>query len=104
MNLLQETIYEIENAGKSQTDVDWVGSHDGRIAGSWFEFAALADFDYDNGWGCAEIPEELVVVFTDRTWLERGEYDGSEWWEYKRPPTRAAEPLPLTAIRPGGDQ
>ncbi|QNI21485.1 hypothetical protein [Salmonella phage 3sent1] len=26
------------------------------------------------------------VWFTDGTWLERGEYDGSEWWEYKATP------------------
>ena len=28
------------------------------------------------------------IVFKDRTWLERWEYDGSEWWEYKKCPER----------------
>ena len=31
--------------------------------------------------------KNIVIVFEDGTWLERGEYDGSEWWEYKQKPT-----------------
>ena len=27
-----------------------------------------------------------IIVFNDESWLERGEYDGSEWWEIKRMP------------------
>ena len=27
------------------------------------------------------------VTFTDGTWIERHEYDGSEWWEYKETPS-----------------
>ena len=29
-----------------------------------------------------------ALVFKDRTWLERWEYDWSEWWEYKKCPER----------------
>lgn len=45
----------------------------------------LLGFTYDSGYG----GQELFgwVVFKDGTWLERGEYDGSEWWAYKEPPT-----------------
>ena len=43
------------------------------------------DFNYDDGYGSQEL--DGVVLFKDNTWLERGEYDGSEWWEYKTPPT-----------------
>lgn len=43
------------------------------------------NFDYDNGYGTQEISG--VVLFKDNTWLSRGEYDGSEWWVYNKPPT-----------------
>jgi len=40
---------------------------------------------YDNGYG----EQKLFgyVVFKDGTWLERSEYDGEEWWEYKKTPS-----------------
>lgn len=42
------------------------------------------DFTYDNGFGGQELYG--TVVFKDESWLERGEYDGSEWWNYKKLP------------------
>lgn len=48
------------------------------------------DFDYDNGYGGQELFG--TVWLKDGTWLERGEYDGSEWWEHrKRPALPTAE-------------
>lgn len=44
------------------------------------------DFEYDNGYGGQELYG--TIVFTDGTWLERGEYDGSEWWAYKEKPSK----------------
>lgn len=44
------------------------------------------DFTYDNGYGGQELFG--YIVFTDGTWLERAEYDGSEWWTYKQIPPR----------------
>ena len=44
----------------------------------------IRSYDYDNGYG-----EQYVfgfIVFTDGTWLERMEYDGSEWWALRRAP------------------
>lgn len=43
------------------------------------------DFEYDNGYGGQELFG--IIVFTDGTWLTRGEYDGSEWWAYHACPT-----------------
>lgn len=37
------------------------------------------DFEYDDGYGGQELFG--TVWFKDNTWAERGEYDGSEWWE-----------------------
>lgn len=45
------------------------------------------DFDYDSGYGCQEVFG--TIVFTDGTWLTRGQYDGSEWWENHVIPSRA---------------
>lgn len=46
----------------------------------------LKEIEYDPSYGCQEL---YGVVLTNRnSWLERGEYDGSEWWEYRKIPTR----------------
>ena len=42
---------------------------------------------YDSGYGSNEIPMNLVIV-GDNWWLERAEYDGSEWWEFKTLPIK----------------
>ena len=42
------------------------------------------NFEYDEGYGGQILFG--TVIFKDGSWLERGEYDGSEWWEYKRTP------------------
>jgi hypothetical protein len=47
-------------------------------------FIESLDFDYDNGYGGQELFG--LVWLIDNTWLERGEYDGSEWWDYKTTP------------------
>lgn len=94
-NLLKETMLEIQMAGKTVADVKWVGSHDGEYAISWDDFQKIADVEYDSGYGAAEVATDLVLVFSDNTWLERGEYDGSEWWNYNSPPTKSPKSKPF---------
>jgi hypothetical protein len=43
-------------------------------------FVESLDFNYDSGFGGQELFG--TVWFKDGTWADRGEYDGSEWWEY----------------------
>ena len=43
------------------------------------------NFDYDAGYGGQELFG--IVKYKDGTWATRGEYDGSEWWEYHDAPT-----------------
>jgi hypothetical protein len=43
-------------------------------------------YSYDNGFGIQELYG--FVIFNDGSWLERQEYDGSEWWVYKKTPTK----------------
>ena len=84
-NLLQETLECLQENGKSPKDVLWVGSSNGEYAISWGNFSKIADFEYDDGYGGQEIVSDLVIV-GDTWWLERGEYDGAEWWEFKTIP------------------
>lgn len=47
-------------------------------------FLNSLNFIYDSGYGSQELYG--VIWYTDGTWSSRGEYDGSEWWEYNRVP------------------
>lgn len=84
-NLLRETVDVLEKYGKTVEDIEWIGSGDGYIALE--VFVKLANVHYDAGYGTVEIAEDLLIVGED-WWLERGEYDGSEWWEFKTVPTK----------------
>ena len=84
-NLLTETIEILKENGKTLQDIKWIGTAD-----KWIDlntFVMLADFNYNSGYGRAEINEGLKVVGED-WWLERHEYDGSEWWEFKTMPKK----------------
>ena len=83
MNLLQETTKKLMAYHKTWNDVLWIGGSEFTI--SIEDFKRLANREYDNGFGCVEINDNLVLV-GDTFWLERHTYDGSEWWEYKEIP------------------
>ena len=85
-NLLVETIQKLEDCGKQPSDVKWVGMSDGTKACTWEEFVKIADFYYDNGYKGDPCIDLSFVIVGDNWWLERYEYDGSEWWEYKELP------------------
>lgn len=57
---------------KGKGDIDWSKVKDEYL-------------DYDDGYG-SQVWSGWVS-FTDGTWIERHEYDGSEWWEYKKTPS-----------------
>lgn len=86
-NLLKETIDAIEGSGHKVEDVMFVGSADGKYRLTLPEFSRIANFDYDSGFGAQEIAKDLIVYFNDSSCMVRGEYDGSEWWEYNVPKT-----------------
>jgi hypothetical protein len=91
-NLLGETLAALHNHGLTTKDVLWVGSADGKMAMIWEEFEPIAEMtDYNSDYGSPKIAQDLIVVGSN-WWLERGEYDGSEWWEYKSMPDRAHKP------------
>ena len=52
--------------------------------GEWESLMAALDFEYHNGHGIQNFFG--VIWYEDGTWSSRGEYDGSEWWEYNAAP------------------
>lgn len=85
MNLLKETIDTLNEYGRTENDVCWVGNKD-----IWFDFEhfkQIANQVYDSGFGSQQVATDLLVV-GENWWLERHEYDGSEWWEFKELPNK----------------
>ena len=58
---------------------------EGYTSEEYQEFLHRLDFDYDDGYGGQEL-YGTVWLMKPNTWLSRGEYDGSEWWEYNECP------------------
>lgn len=95
INAKEELTQALTDSGKTTADISY-----GRIkdASCYFDEEPkfnilvttnfdlnLLDFTYSNGYGGQEL--EGLIVFTDNTWLSRGEYDGSEWWDYNKCPS-----------------
>jgi hypothetical protein len=84
-NLLESTISAIKNSGHSVKDIIYIGSSDGEYTMSWAEYRKLADVEFDSSFGSSEVAIDLIIVFSDHKKMWRGEYDGSEWWEFHKP-------------------
>lgn len=82
MNFLKETIDEIEVRGQTVENIIFIGSRNSGHSCQWEQFLELANFNYDDGFGGQEIPIDLMIAFSDGAMMTRGEYDGSEWWDY----------------------
>jgi hypothetical protein len=87
MNLLEETIKTLRDNGKTIFDIEWFGTTDCEYN---CDLQELINIDYDDGYGVSEVPSDFILVGKD-FWLERHEYDGSEWWEYKSIPEKPSE-------------
>lgn len=53
--------------------------------------------EYYGGYGRTEVALDLMVV-GNNWWLERAEYDGMEWWEFKQMPKKPKKELELKAL------
>lgn len=95
MNLLKETKEVLKKNGKTIDDVIWIGTDKHFIDKE--TFIRLADTEYDAGYGSPEVATNLVIVGKD-WWLEREEYDGSEWWEFNTLPIKPKEKLDVKAL------
>lgn len=85
MNLLNETRDILLSNNKTFDDVLFVGDEATHTKMTVKDFLEHANVEYKNGYGIEEINTDLILVGKD-FWLERHEYDGSEWWEYKSMP------------------
>lgn len=91
-NVKQELLEHI--AGRP---VKYVQIMDGRqdrdngpiFQGTLEEVLPMLDWNYHDGYGTQELFG--TIWYDDGTWSERGEYDGSEWWEYRQCPELPAE-------------
>lgn len=52
----------------------------GFSADDFEEFLQNLNFEYDSGYGGQELFG--TIWLENNEWYERGEYDGSEWWEH----------------------
>lgn len=96
MNLLKETVEILTDNKKQPKDVLWCGSDEFGWF-SWEDFVKVADIEYDHGYGGQEIARDLLIVGND-WYLERHEYDGSEWWEYKTIPIKPTKHTVLKTV------
>ena len=64
-----------------------------QLAGALGDVLSYLDFEYDESYGSQVMTG--TIWYADGTWSERGEYDGSEWWEH-----RARPALPVSDIAP----
>lgn len=94
-NLLNETIEVLAKNNKTIEDIKWIGSNKYRV--DIKKFIEIADVQYDSGYGAPQVAEDLIIV-GENWWLERHEYDGSEWWEYKSFPVMPDKEIELKAL------
>lgn len=96
MNLKEETLKVLHNRGKRKEDVKYVCGEDFQI--SLEQFWELADTEYDSSYGAPEIATDLMLIGED-FWMERGEYDGAEWWNFRTMPDTTWLPIrEITAL------
>ena len=93
INLLEETIEILNYHNKELSDIIFISHHpvhirhpkDCNCKVDEETLKTILNFEYDDGYGSTEVNMGLKLVGKD-FWLERHEYDGSEWWEYKALP------------------
>ena len=95
-NLLEETLRVLEQNGKSEKDIVWLGCDDFQI--TWDNFKEIAkDADYDKGYGSAKVAQDLKIVGNGFE-MVREEYDGSEWWDFRCSTDMPTKTIKITAL------
>jgi len=89
MNALRELIEHIEDRKVIYVKIRYNESYayPVEIEGTLDKVTPLLNFDYDDGFGTQYL--EGTIWYSDGTWSDRCEYDGSEWWSY-----RSCPPIP----------
>ena len=93
-NLLNELFEVLEHSNYNWKHVAWIGTNYGKVF-DLNEFCRKArKTNYYNGFGAQEIRNDLVIVLCDGNWIERREYDGSEWFQLVK------RPVPIVHVKP----
>lgn len=95
MNLLNELKERLEEVNKTIDDIKWVGTTDFKV--DIETFLKLADTEYDDGYGQQEVAPDLLIVGDD-WYIDRREYDGSEWFEFHKKIEEPTEILEIKAL------
>jgi len=89
VNLKQETLDHVKDTNRKPEyiKIGFRQSESKRtIEGPFSSVITDLDFEYDNGYGGQEIYG--YIWYSDGTWSERKEYDGSEEWAHKKCPIK----------------
>lgn len=73
----------------SDEEVERVLLHPGFTEQDYNDFLNRIHVNYDAGYGGQNLFG--TIWYTDGTWSDRREYDGSEWWEHQSCPTYPEE-------------
>lgn len=82
-NFRRETVNFMKNHKQCIENVDYIIVRKDKLIDKDSFFRVINKLSYDSGFGGHVIDLSLYIVFKDGSWMERSEYDGSEWWEYK---------------------
>ena len=80
MNLYDETVEILSSHDKTITDIEYIGSTRTKINTNK-ALELMKKTNYDSCLGGQEIACNLMIKGKDFI-MKRGEYDGSEWWNY----------------------
>lgn len=83
-NVVCAQIYYNPNFFSDEEENKGITLRVGHTEQEYQEFLDQLDFTYDDGYGGQELYGK--VWLTDGIWLDRGEYDGSEWWNINQYP------------------
>ena len=85
--LLRETLSVILSNNQHPNNIAFIGSLKTGHSCTWEEFCILANTEYDDGYGSANVCTDLTIVFSNNDTMTREEYDGSEWWKFNLVPS-----------------
>lgn len=95
MNAKAELLYQLEKHNLTVKDIAYIRINLFKYEGYVdkinkenidIEDLNVLDFNYDDEYGGQNLYG--FVLFANGSWLERHEYDGFEWWEYKKAPLK----------------
>ena len=79
-SLFDETVTILESHDKTISDIEYIGSSETKINTNK-ALELMKKTNYHSGYGSQKIAQNLMIKGNGFI-MTRGEYDGSEWWDY----------------------